>query len=319
MRVFKLVFIGMILIPFAIFAADVDYYTCPMHPQIRSETPGQCPICGMDLVPVEKNAKGEAPHAHDTSQLTIDPSYVQRIGVVTDVVEKRSLVKTVRTSGKIAHDPELWVAQNDYVEALRLGNPELIKASEQRLLFMGLSPEWIARLGKAGKVENTLHLPSKSGIHYVEAYLYQGGVDDIRVGQAATIEDSAGQVLQRGSVAAVGTILDMESRTLRVLIASPQPFSLKPNTFVQVVIDVALGETLSVPRSAVIMNGDHSMVYVVEPNGVYLPKRIELGARADDFYEVTSGVSAGERVVTNGHFLIDSETQIRMGGMEHQH
>ena len=32
--------------------ADVDYWTCTMHPSVHSEVPGKCPICGMDLVPV---------------------------------------------------------------------------------------------------------------------------------------------------------------------------------------------------------------------------------------------------------------------------
>src|SRR5438270_12317344 len=40
--------------------ADVDYYTCTMHPSVHAEAPGKCPICGMDLVPVMKKAGGES-------------------------------------------------------------------------------------------------------------------------------------------------------------------------------------------------------------------------------------------------------------------
>jgi heavy metal-binding protein len=41
-------------------AADknVDYYTCTMHPSVKSKTPGKCPICSMDLVPVMKKRDG---------------------------------------------------------------------------------------------------------------------------------------------------------------------------------------------------------------------------------------------------------------------
>src|SRR5437762_11772090 len=39
---------------------DVDYYTCTMHPSVHAEAPGKCPICGMDLVPVMKEAGGES-------------------------------------------------------------------------------------------------------------------------------------------------------------------------------------------------------------------------------------------------------------------
>src|SRR5438045_7255434 len=40
--------------------SDVDYYTCTMHPSVDAEAPGKCPICGMDLVPVMKEAGGES-------------------------------------------------------------------------------------------------------------------------------------------------------------------------------------------------------------------------------------------------------------------
>src|SRR5215469_9356913 len=35
---------------------NIDYYTCTMHPSVHSRTPGKCPICGMDLVPVYKKS-----------------------------------------------------------------------------------------------------------------------------------------------------------------------------------------------------------------------------------------------------------------------
>lgn len=35
--------------------ADVDYYTCTMHPSVKAQDPkAKCPICSMDLVPVKK-------------------------------------------------------------------------------------------------------------------------------------------------------------------------------------------------------------------------------------------------------------------------
>src|SRR5258708_34850603 len=43
--------------------ADVDYYTCTMHPSVHAEAPGKCPICGMDLVPVMKKSSGASPSA----------------------------------------------------------------------------------------------------------------------------------------------------------------------------------------------------------------------------------------------------------------
>src|SRR6266849_1721168 len=44
--------------------SDPTIYTCPMHPEIRSASPGTCPICGMKLVPVAKSEVGMDPHKH---------------------------------------------------------------------------------------------------------------------------------------------------------------------------------------------------------------------------------------------------------------
>jgi Cu(I)/Ag(I) efflux system membrane fusion protein len=39
----------------------VAYYTCPMHPSVRSDKPGSCPVCGMELQPVYTNAPSAKP------------------------------------------------------------------------------------------------------------------------------------------------------------------------------------------------------------------------------------------------------------------
>src|ERR1700728_679381 len=49
---------------------DIDYYTCTMHPSVHSRTPGKCPICGMDLVPVYKTSAATiAPDNGNTNQV----------------------------------------------------------------------------------------------------------------------------------------------------------------------------------------------------------------------------------------------------------
>jgi Cu(I)/Ag(I) efflux system membrane fusion protein len=67
---------------------------------------------------------------------------------------------------------------------------------------------------------------------------------------------------------------------------------------------------LAVPVTAVLDSGLRKLVYVAKGEGVYEPREVALGPRAGDFYPVRSGVAAGERVVTRGAFLIDSQFQI---------
>jgi membrane fusion protein, copper/silver efflux system len=71
-------------------------YHCPMHPNYLSDKPGTCPICGMNLVPVNGNeAGGEA------GAVKIDPATVQNMGVTTETVAARSLKKAIHISATI--------------------------------------------------------------------------------------------------------------------------------------------------------------------------------------------------------------------------
>ena len=70
---------------------------------------------------------------------------------------------------------------------------------------------------------------------------------------------------------------------------------------------------LTVPRSAIISRGTGAMVYVDKGDGHYASRAILLGRIGDDFSEVLAGLKAGEKVVTTGNVLIDSEAQITAG------
>jgi multidrug efflux pump subunit AcrA (membrane-fusion protein) len=71
--------------------------------------------------------------------------------------------------------------------------------------------------------------------------------------------------------------------------------------------------TLTIPRSAVISRGIGPMVYVDTGGGHYAPRAVELGRIGDEFAEVLAGLKEGEKVVTTGNVLIDSEAQLTTG------
>jgi len=91
--------------------AGVDYYTCTMHPSVRSQDPdGKCPICGMSLVPVLVQTNGAArPSAPETPpravEFNIPTRRQQFIGVTYATVETRPLQSTLRAPGVVAFDP----------------------------------------------------------------------------------------------------------------------------------------------------------------------------------------------------------------------
>lgn len=67
---------------------------------------------------------------------------------------------------------------------------------------------------------------------------------------------------------------------------------------------------LAVPHSAVLFTGKRNIVYVEKEEGNYIPRDVILGPKADEYYPVIDGLNVGEKVVTEGNFLIDSQMQL---------
>lgn len=79
----------------------VKFYQSPMHPWITSDQPGQCTICGMDLVPVYEGEEGISTRP---GLVTLQPSTAQILGVATGPAVKAPLERTLRLSGVIEDD-----------------------------------------------------------------------------------------------------------------------------------------------------------------------------------------------------------------------
>ena len=76
-------------------------WTCSMHPQIRRPGPGQCPICGMDLIPVTTTAPSAA---GSERELSLSPYAVKLAGIAVAPSERKAVEKEIRLVGKVAYD-----------------------------------------------------------------------------------------------------------------------------------------------------------------------------------------------------------------------
>ncbi len=113
--------------------------------------------------------------------------------------------------------------------------------------------------------------------------------------------------------------LDPATRTLQVRLTLDNPHTLlKPEMFVNVEFAVGAARRLMVPASAVLDSGLARTVFVDRGDGYFEPRRVQTGERTDDKVEIVSGLSAGERIVVSGTFMVDSESQLKaaMAGMK---
>jgi len=148
---------------------------------------------------------------------------------------------------------------------------------------------------------------------WVLASVYEYELPFVQVGQRATATLSylPGRTFE-GRVAFVYPVLDPATRTaqVRLEVANPDG-ALKPEMFADVHLAAALGEGVTVPESAVLETGERAVVFVETAAGTYEPREVRTGLRTGDRVQVLEGVAAGERVVTEGNFLVDSESRLK--------
>lgn len=117
-----------------------------------------------------------------------------------------------------------------------------------------------------------------------------------------------------GKVVFLYPTIDTETRTakVRIELANPGAF-LKPAMFanVELVSGHARGKVLAVPESAVLDSGARQGVLVRRGEGLFEPRSVKLGMRADGYIEITEGLQAGEQVVVRANFLIDAESNLK--------
>lgn len=291
-------------------------YHCPMHPSYTSDRPGTCPICHMDLVPIESPPEsGEAPPAGDRAAVFVPADKEQWIGVRTSMVETRALEVLVRASARVSYDPDLYAALAEHREVLAARDrgadraEDLVRSSRLRLAQFGLTDaqmDRMAREGGAGLLAGT-----GPGLVYVQVYEDEAGV--VKPGQTVDLTSPAlpGKTL-RGRVESLDRVVDPATRTLRARARVAEGAEqLRPEMYLEAVIHVPLGRRRAVPKEAVIDTGLRRIVYVKTAPGHYAPREVTLGREAEDVFEVLAGLDDAEEVVASAQFLIDSESRLK--------
>ncbi len=302
------------------------FYRHPMRPDITSPTPNKDEM-GMDYIPVYDeettlNVESQMP-GRATFQL---PQNQQKlIGVTTTKVSYQELSKEIRASGRVAFDPELFSAIEEYRQAveaakemakstyaeLREEAKSLVASSETRLKLLGLSESQIEAVRESKVSSMNLLLPKGSVWIYAEVFEFEIG--GLKTGQKVSVWAPAVPDKRfEGQISSIRPVLNAPSRTFRIRAeVTDLEGDLRPDTFVNVKIQMTFGKKIVVPTDAILHSGDQAFLFVVKEKGIFEPRSVVTGIKANKLTEIISGVNENEEVVTAANFLIDSESRLR--------
>ena len=218
----------------------------------------------------------------------------------------------------------------------------LTRASLARLQLFDLSPEFLANLKQTGEASRTYIYRAPAGGMVIEkmgvvgqmmkpgeriyrladlssvwvlAQIYEQDLSFIQAGQDATVRVTYGsERLINGQVESLLPQVEEQTRTATARIVLPNADgSLRPGMFVDMRFASQLNASaVLVPDLAVLRSGEHNTVFVALADGSFEPREIKLGVRSQGhFYEVLDGLAEGDRIVTSGQFMLDSESQLR--------
>lgn len=89
---------------------------------------------------------------------------------------------------------------------------------------------------------------------------------------------------------------------------------LKPNMFADVELSINYGKHVVVPEGAVLNSGKVQTVFVVRDDGSFEPREVNMGPTIDGQTIIEFGLDKGDKVVSEGNFLLDSESRMKFGG-----
>jgi len=301
---------------------------CPMLIFTEEGKAQECPVCKQRLSETKAEVIQAPKDIMGYTAVMLSDQKQQLIGIRTAPVIKKTAKKKVRTVGKIAYDPELYQAEQEYLEAIQAYNkaaqgapPEiterakaLVDATQTKLELMGLSEELVQDIKKAGVPDRSLILAKQGGTVWMYAPIYEQDLDIVTPGQKVKVTAQnimAGKIFS-GEVRSIDPVFDPQTRSVRVrAVLDNSEGLLRPNVYVDVEIEVELGEQLLISENAVLDSGERKIAFVAREQGVFEPRRLILGPKLEDYFVVISGVTEGENVVAQATFFVDSESRLK--------
>lgn len=279
--------------------------------------------------------------------VTVDENNIEHIHTYTDGWIK---VLSVKTTGELVkkdqlllelYSPTLNNAQEELLLAIKNKNFSLIRAGEKKLQTLGMSKRQIDSLKLTRRMVNRVKVyATKGGIVsklnvregkfvkpdtdlmtiedlsqiWMIAEVFERQAAWVKQGQMAiaTLSYIPGKKWQ-GKVDYVYPELDQKTHTLRVRLTFPNPdLVMKPKMYANIkILSQTIKQAIAIPRAALIRTGEGDRVILAMGKGRFKARSVKVGIESGDFYQILSGLSKGDVVVTSAQFLIDSESNLK--------
>jgi membrane fusion protein, heavy metal efflux system len=310
-----------------------EYLELPAHIEadptlvVHVFTPAGGRITEMKVRPWDRVEKGQTLAVLDSSELARAVADYHKALVDNEVKQKQM----ARAQDLLEHHA---IAERDYQQAqgdAQMAQAEL-EAAREAIRVFGMDPDHaktelrvvaprsgvVLDVGAApGEFSKSLDAPlplcTVADISTVWALgdIYEKDLRDVKSGQEADVALNAYPDQHwTGRVSVVSDAVDPTTRTLRVRVVLPNPRGqLKPAMFGRVRILRSSSQGILVPAAAVIREGNDAYIFVAKGNGKYERRSVKLGRSTETSLEISSGVTPGETVVSEGALLLRASGQ----------
>ena len=281
----------------------------------------------------KKEPEAEKPEAAQESKasiVTLSDKKLQHVQIQTQAVSLGSIDTTLKASGRVSEnlnktakiastlEGRLIKLNFDINDAVKTGDvlalvqtPELLgKPLELKAPLDGVVIERKSTVGELVDKTSEIYIISDPADLWVLAEIRERDIAAVKAGQDAsfTVLAYPGEKFH-GKVVRIGNQVEIESRTLEVRIETENKDGrLKPGMFADVEITTgAIRDVLVIPDSAIQSDGEDQIVFVALDANHFEKRVVTLGRKQGGAVQVLEGVKAGEKVVTEGSFILKSE------------
>ena len=239
--------------------------------------------------------------------------------------------------------PDWQGAQAEYLALAKSNNRRFAEQAKARMRLLGMPDDLILRVVRSGKPQRSYTVTAPIGgviqnlgvrqgmtvstgqllaqINGLRSVWLNVAIPEARASEAhagqqagqraiAQIQAFPGAVFS-GKIIALLPALEADSRTLtgRIELMNADA-RLRPGMFASVALSSPASPTVLVPSEAIIATGTRTLVMLASDKGRYRPAEVRIGREGAEQTEILAGLSAGEKIIVSGQFLVDSEASL---------